>query len=273
MINNDLITDYMKRFYGYGSYKAPFWFVAAEESGGHETEEIKARLNTWQEMGSKALVDCRAYYERVAENMPKSKRKKIAGYFNEEEPREPVIHLHWNRYIRIILHLEGNEDFAQATNNSQQMKTIRSYQLNELATSKSSAAILLLRPLPCPRVEQWPYQKLSKLEFLETKKKYIRYLDESRISELKSKISKFEPKVVVFFSLSKRVVPVWSEIIGSKLQENRQKGFLYASTEKTQFVIAEHSVGVRPKGSDAKSSPGLGNDYFHEIGKWLRKKV
>ncbi len=267
MINSTLITDYVKKFYGYGNYKSPIWFIVAEESGGYGPEEIKARLAAWESRGKKAMENCSAYYQSVAAKIPKSKREKIASYF---DPENPIIHLHWNRYIRMALELEKNEDFMQA-GYTKQLRIIKDYQLNDFATSKGNTALLFLRPLACPTVEKWPYRDLSKLEFLQSKRKYIQHIDSFRSAELRNKIQKFKPKYVIFFSLSQKVLPIWNEVAATKLQENRPKGFMYAATRGTKFAVAEHPVGVSYKGSSGRSSFGLGNDYFREVVKWLQK--
>jgi hypothetical protein len=46
MIDTGRLNDFMHRFYGYGSWDAPLWFVGMEEGGGSTIDEIELRLKS-----------------------------------------------------------------------------------------------------------------------------------------------------------------------------------------------------------------------------------
>ena len=39
MLNDELLEDFMRRFYGYGTFHAPIWFVGMEEGGAVECRQ------------------------------------------------------------------------------------------------------------------------------------------------------------------------------------------------------------------------------------------
>jgi hypothetical protein len=51
------LDDFAHRFYGYGNYGGPFWFVGMEEGGGDSSEEIARRLSAWAARGRCELED------------------------------------------------------------------------------------------------------------------------------------------------------------------------------------------------------------------------
>jgi hypothetical protein len=62
MLNHALLNDYMKVFYGYGSWKAKYWFVGIEEGGGKTFEEVTRRLDTWDRRGRRDIEDIREFH-------------------------------------------------------------------------------------------------------------------------------------------------------------------------------------------------------------------
>jgi hypothetical protein len=42
--NDGLLKDFAHKFYGYGSWRAPIWFIGMEEGGGKTFQEIKGSL-------------------------------------------------------------------------------------------------------------------------------------------------------------------------------------------------------------------------------------
>jgi hypothetical protein len=45
MLNQTVLKDFMKSFFGYGRWSAPIWLIGIEEAGGKTEREIEKRLN------------------------------------------------------------------------------------------------------------------------------------------------------------------------------------------------------------------------------------
>jgi hypothetical protein len=56
-LNAALLRSYAIKYYGYGHYGAPFWFVGMEEGGGDAIERVRARLTAWDTRGRRELED------------------------------------------------------------------------------------------------------------------------------------------------------------------------------------------------------------------------
>jgi hypothetical protein len=59
MLNPSALVKYLERFFGYGRWDAPIWFIGIEEAGGHIESELEKRLAVWEA------------HERVVSNLPK----------------------------------------------------------------------------------------------------------------------------------------------------------------------------------------------------------
>ncbi len=57
MIRTEVLLDYMHRFVGFGSQKAPVWFIGLEQGGGNGLSELERRLEAWSATGVKAFDD------------------------------------------------------------------------------------------------------------------------------------------------------------------------------------------------------------------------
>lgn len=47
-LNEDLLSDYMDSFLGYGNIQGSYWFVGMEEGGGKTCPEIAQRITQWE---------------------------------------------------------------------------------------------------------------------------------------------------------------------------------------------------------------------------------
>jgi predicted RNase H-like nuclease len=75
MIDETRLNDFMHRFYGYGSWDAPLWFVGMEEGGGNTLEELELRLKAWD--GSDDLADLKDFHAHLGGTNWFSSRPKI----------------------------------------------------------------------------------------------------------------------------------------------------------------------------------------------------
>jgi hypothetical protein len=52
--------------YGFGRWKAPYWFIGPEQGKGpNESADNKDRLDAWLNLGGKELFDCRRFHELI----------------------------------------------------------------------------------------------------------------------------------------------------------------------------------------------------------------
>lgn len=124
------LASYLKKAFGYGSFKGQYWFVGIEQRLRGNRRQVRAkfkeRLKVWDKRGRKELEDLRSYHEAIQENIRDIKSRT------------------WRSLIRLILHLEGIE----LTENY-----ICDFQLRRLgARSKNGDGdhcLVELLPLPC----------------------------------------------------------------------------------------------------------------------------
>ncbi len=63
MLDLDLLDDFMRRFFGYGSWNAKLWFVGLEEGCEDSCVEIESRLTSWDR--SDDLADAKEYHDAL----------------------------------------------------------------------------------------------------------------------------------------------------------------------------------------------------------------
>src|SRR4051812_8937149 len=112
LIEEKPLLHWINNFYGYGSWKAPFWFVAHEEGGGELPEEVADKINYFQQAHSKPdgeLADIRELYKHVAFRYEGPK----AGTFNNMHEyrfdRNAIQHGVWKNLIAFV-HGYKNKD-------------------------------------------------------------------------------------------------------------------------------------------------------------------
>src|SRR4051812_10338499 len=77
LIEENKLRHWIDNFYGYGSWRAKFWFIDHEEGGGELPEEVASRINYFYSThggASSHLCDIRDLYKHVplTLNGPKS---------------------------------------------------------------------------------------------------------------------------------------------------------------------------------------------------------
>ena len=92
-LDGRLLTDFADSFYGYGTYKAPFWFVGMGEGGGGLVAQINARLEAWRLRGRREVEDLRSFHEAFG----------MVKFFQSPAVLQPT----WNKLIRVVLSATG----------------------------------------------------------------------------------------------------------------------------------------------------------------------
>lgn len=87
----DLFERAAEKWFGYGNWSAPYWFVGKEQ-GGSEDEDHFGWEKIWHDLGEKELIDCRNHHQ------------KMGRYGNFRwHGQNPKIQNTWGPLIRLLL--------------------------------------------------------------------------------------------------------------------------------------------------------------------------
>jgi hypothetical protein len=235
VLDDPLLSDFIRRFYGYGDYEGRTWLVGMEEGGGGSCEEIGARLQAWDQRGRRELEDVAAYH--TAFGAPQ--------LFSEK----PTYQRTWHKLIRILLATEG---VAPVTKSD-----VYAYQRFRLGRPDSDHCLLELLPLPSPSTAHWLYRDCSALPYLSERERYRTTVAPFRISHLQHQIGSYRPAAVVFYSFGYR--REWEKVAGVPLRDNTDLGCAVGRSDDTIYVITRHPA-----------AKGVTSAYFDNIGRALR---
>jgi hypothetical protein len=65
-MNRDMLSMACRN-YGYGRWKAPYWFIGPEQGMGLHENGLDRRVKAWLALGSLELNDCREFHHRIGE--------------------------------------------------------------------------------------------------------------------------------------------------------------------------------------------------------------
>ena len=232
LFNDQLLNEFVEKFYGYGDYNGQFWFIGMEEGGGNSFLEIDNRLNAWTLRGKHELEDLAQYHAEIG----------LTDWFNNK----PKLQSTWNKLIRILLSSKGQFPTTEE---------VREYQKILLGKLSGDHCLVNLLPLPSPSTKQWLYAQHCQLPYLRDRSTYSKWCLKSRIEHLRNRINQYNPKVVVFYSLG--YYKYWLEIAGIHFLQgvdNIHTGY----NETTFFVVTKHPA-----------TKGVTNEYFYQIGKLI----
>lgn len=224
----------MTTFYGSGNYDGDYWFVGMEEGGGNSLEQVRKRIQTWQDLGETELVDIYDFHLGI--NYPE--------YFTNPVKLQRT----WMQEARIVLAAKGLPSNTE---------DVRYYQRDVIGRKNSETCLLELLPLPSPSTADWLYGKWIKISFLKNRETYKDYCLPWRIEHIRTKITLHQPRLVVFCGTS--YFKYWQTIAGNDVGFQRLNDYWTARTEKTLYLIVKHPA-----------AKGITNAYFEEIGKFVR---
>ena len=234
MQNDFLLEEFIHNFYGYGNYRGNYWFIGMEEGGGNSIEEINRRLNSWNTRGRLALEDVAEYHFAIG----------IPKHFRDPAKLQPT----WNKLIRILLSAQGQPGTTD---------DVREYQKSSLGRPNGDSCLLELLPLPSPSTGKWLYGQHSSIPYLKSRKLYSQTCTSFRADHIRSRITEYEPKAVVFYSFSYK--DFWQEIAGLDLQKSENGEYYIARENSTLFLITKHPA-----------AKGVTNQYFENIGELIK---
>jgi len=179
MFDDQLLEDFAQNFYGYGNYKADYWFIGMEEGGGNSVTDISSRLNAWIKRGRRELENLAGYHAEFG----------ISNLFGPNHKLQST----WGKLIRVLLSAKGPLPTIDE---------VRKYQGLHLGRSSGDTCLLELLPLPSPSTNNWLYGQHSQLPYLTNRETYKQMFITLRIALLKDRIIEHGPKVVIFYSHS-----------------------------------------------------------------------
>lgn len=214
MITSELIKNRIEKFWGYGSLNSPVWFVGMEEglNPTTDTEELEIRF---QAANGKTTVDMRRDMSHLVGHMK---------WFHKDSPIQAT----WKYPIALYLYLKNKKIPTK--------EEIREHQGLILGDKiKKESTTIELMPLPSQKTSEstWLYKKYS-IDGLNSRKEYLSTYKPTRVKELKKLLTKYSPKLVIFYSIG--YLPEWTEIIG-KNPEEITKQMYFSKNGKTTFCI------------------------------------
>jgi hypothetical protein len=235
MLDDELLEEYIYGFYGYGSYRAPYWFVGMEEGGGGSEESMARRLDLWAQRGRPELEDLADYQKALG----------VTRYTG----RNARIQRTWGPLIRVLMGIQGTDASREA---------VRAYQRDRWARAGGEVCIPELLPLPSPSAGEWAYGDSSNLPQLRTRDAYRAHYASARARHLRSRVLEHKPAVAVFYGSGYlrwwpeiAVAPFRSATVGKKRIHTAHDG-------ETLFVAVNHVV-----------TRGTGSDYLEQLGRLI----
>ena len=177
-----------ERWFGYGRWDAPYWFIGKEPGGSDDPEQYAS----WERLGAPELLDCREHDLDCAAD------GKVGQWHGGDRPR---LQGTWRPLIAMTLAFEGADAYDE--------DAVRAYQDARWGTRSGNTAVLELSAIAAPSVAHAEALRLTHLD--------------DRISMLRRRIAEHAPKFVVFYGLgtdpvyNKPYLDHWSTIAGREL--------------------------------------------------------
>lgn len=229
-LDDRFVDQFIHSFYGYGTYNAGFWFVGMEEGRGNNLDEVSRRLEIWQELGGRELVDITNFHFRL--NIPE--------YFTDPVKLQRT----WMQQARMVLIAQGKRA---------SLADIKAFQRDKIGRQDQETCLLELLPLPSPSINTWHYDQWSNLPFLKNRETYRQYCFPWRCAHIRAQLLTHQPRVVVFCSFGYK--DLWQQIAGPKVLFIEDSGAWVGKTDNTLFLITKHPTTI-----------GIKNAYFEQVG-------
>ncbi len=194
LIGEKELKRWIDNFYGYGSWKARFWFVGHEESGGDVPEEVAKKINFFYNLQatSPTLCDIRELYRHVDFRIDGPRAEKFNTFHDHRFGPHATLHGAWKNLIAFV---HGYK--------SEKLSDPLPYQQNLFASPFAhSEALIQLYPLPAHN-HAWYYAwlDLPQLPFLKSRTAYQNYLYPTRMPTILKNIRLHKPAVVMMYGM------------------------------------------------------------------------
>jgi hypothetical protein len=198
LIEEKPLQHWIDNFYGYGSWKAPVWFISYEDSGGDLPEEVAQKLNyfynTHRSGKDKSLCDIRELYRHATAYLDGPRADKYKTLYDYRFGNHATLHGIWKNLIAFV-HGFQNE----------KLPDLLTYQKNVFALPAAKReAWIQFYPLPSPHNHAWYYSWLDmpQFSFLKSRSLYQQYLYATRMNTILHHIDLYKPKVVLMYDMN-----------------------------------------------------------------------
>lgn len=191
LIDEKKLSHWIDNFYGYGSWRSKFWFVAYEEGGGDVPEDVADKVNWFYENGSRELCDVRQLYRHVRLTLESPKAAQFKTRFDYRFSDNAIQHGVWKNLIAFV-HGYKNEP----------QPDLLAYQRTNLATTNE--ALIQFYPLPSPHNHAWYYSWLDmpSMPYLKSRTLYEDALYQQRFDTILNKLKEQKPEIVLMYGMS-----------------------------------------------------------------------
>jgi hypothetical protein len=195
-IDGQQLQYWIDHFYGYGSWRARFWFVSYEESGGEVPEEVADKIGYFHKLDADpdgTLCDIRDLYRHVGLALDGPKASLFSNRYQYRFDKDAIQHGVWKNLIAFV---HGYK--------SEKLPDVMEYQKTVLATAAlHNEALIPLYPLPSPHNHAWYYSWLDvpQLSFLKNRSLYQEQVYPTRIERILSNIRAYQPEVVLMYGM------------------------------------------------------------------------
>ena len=194
LIEDGTLQYWLDRFYGFGSWDSPVWFVGYEEGGGDLPEEVAEKFDYFYNLKSaesSLLCDLRDLYRHVAFRTDGPRAGLFATLYDYRFGEHAVLHGIWKNLIAFSRSYQDLE-----------IPDLLTYQKNHFTIA--SEALIALYPLPSPHNHAWYYSwlDLPQKSMLKTRKLYEEYVYQQRIQTILTRIQAHKPQVVLMYGMN-----------------------------------------------------------------------
>ncbi len=123
----DARDDAARRWFGYGRWDAPYWFVGMEPGGTDDNTSY----DVWRALGGTELIDCQKHHL-------------CSGYTRWHGNDRPPTQSTWRRLIQALLAFKGEPT---------DMDTVSRYQRNSFGSEHGETAVIELSALHAPNLQ------------------------------------------------------------------------------------------------------------------------
>lgn len=179
-----------ERWFGYGRWDAPYWFVGKEPGGADEPEQYAS----WLRLGGSELIDCRAHDRDCSASDDVMLWHGVGGSL------QPT----WRPLIALLLAYQGAAAYDRVA--------ARHYQDQDWGSTTGETALVELSAIAAPSTSVKDALRLTHLP--------------ERITRIRARLAQHRPKFVLFYGggrdpiFGRPYVERWSEIAGTALEPN-----------------------------------------------------
>ena len=194
-----------ERWFGYGRWDAPYWFIGKEPGGSDEPEQYAS----WLRLGGGELIDCKEHDRDCATS------DDSMVWHGKRARLQPT----WRPLIALLLAYEGAPDYDA--------EAVRVYQEERWGTTGGETALIELSAVAAPSTSVSDHLRLAHLS--------------ERIAKIRARIAENKPRFVLFYGAGldpvygRPYLERWSEIAGQSLEQNT-----IVQRDGTAFVATPH---------------------------------